>query len=139
MAKNTEQYRKAVGGILIENNKILLLYHNKFVKWVIPVGKVDVGEDIDTAIKREFFEEVGATIQTYSTVFTGVVDSNVEINEKVDFTVFQIHTYSSYIFNKEPHKHKHLQFMSRHELHLLEGIGMVDDLTLHLLDLISFT
>lgn len=47
-----------------KSNKILLLKRSKknkyyIGKWQLPGGKVEFGEEIDIAIKRELFEETG--------------------------------------------------------------------------------
>jgi len=50
-----------VTGILIENKKVLLakqkITQNRI--WSLPGGRVDAGEQLETAINRELFEETG--------------------------------------------------------------------------------
>lgn len=62
---NIEKYRKpsiAVDGILIKNNKILLIKRKNEPfkdKWALPGGFVEYGEKVEDAVLREFEEEVG--------------------------------------------------------------------------------
>jgi len=55
-----------VGGILIENGKILLIKRatepNKGL-WTIPGGKIKFGEKIEDALKREMLEETGLEVE----------------------------------------------------------------------------
>lgn len=51
---------KAAGGIVLnENNKKLFIY--RLGKWDLPKGKIEIGEDIETAAIREIEEECGVT------------------------------------------------------------------------------
>ena len=56
--------RVRVAGILIENNKILLIEHKKNDKkyWLIPGGGVDWGESTAEALIREYKEETNLDI-----------------------------------------------------------------------------
>lgn len=62
---NIEKYKKpniAVDGILIKNNKILLIKRKNEPfkdKWALPGGFVEYGEKVEDAVLREFEEEVG--------------------------------------------------------------------------------
>lgn len=55
-------------GAVVENNKILMTQRYEpecpeaDLKWEIPGGKIDFGEDPKIAIKREIYEETGAII-----------------------------------------------------------------------------
>lgn len=52
----------AVDGILIKNNKILLIKRKNEPfkgKWALPGGFVEYGERVEEAVLREFEEEVG--------------------------------------------------------------------------------
>ena len=53
-------YRPSVYGILIENNKVLL--GRILGKYDLPGGGVEKHEDIEAALKREYFEETGIDI-----------------------------------------------------------------------------
>lgn len=124
-----------IGAIIIEDNKILLLYHNKIGKWVIPVGKVDVGEDTKTALARELFEELDIKIKTYTTAFEGIIPHYKVESLNVLVAIYRIETYLGTIINKEPEKHKEICFMSIQEILTLDKYNLVDKLTIQLLKL----
>ncbi len=57
--------RIRAAGILINDGQILLVRHEKNQKsyWLLPGGGVEFGETIETALVREFKEEVGLNIK----------------------------------------------------------------------------
>jgi len=55
----------AIGGIIIEDNKILLVKRNKEPNkggWAIPGGSVKPGETLQRAVEREILEETGLVV-----------------------------------------------------------------------------
>jgi 8-oxo-dGTP diphosphatase len=60
-----EAIRIRVAGILIQNGNILLVRHekNKQSYWLLPGGGIQYGETAEEALRREFREEVGLSIQ----------------------------------------------------------------------------
>lgn len=63
--------RVRVAGILIENNKILLIEHLKKNKkyWLVPGGGVDWGESTAEALIREYKEETNLDIEVEKFLF----------------------------------------------------------------------
>lgn len=63
--------RVRVAGILIENDKILLIEHKKKDKryWLIPGGGVDWGESTAEALIREYKEETNLDIEVKRFLF----------------------------------------------------------------------
>ena len=68
----------AVKGVLIKNNKMLIVQRSLFDEtgagtWESIGGKLEFGESFEDALKREFLEEVGLNIfvirQLFSTTF----------------------------------------------------------------------
>ena len=64
----------AVGGILIEEDKVLLVlraHEPARGQWAIPGGKVKIGESLEQALIREIREETGLNVEvsTLVTVF----------------------------------------------------------------------
>jgi ADP-ribose pyrophosphatase YjhB (NUDIX family) len=53
-----------VSGILIHDKKLLLISHRKRgeIYWLLPGGGVQYGEPLETALKREFMEELNIRI-----------------------------------------------------------------------------
>lgn len=68
-----EKLRVRVCGLCIENNKLLLVHHKGLTKsgslWAPPGGGMEYGEDAKTALKREFLEETGLTIEVEDFLF----------------------------------------------------------------------
>ncbi len=55
----------AIGGIIIKNNKILLIKRRDDpdrIQWAIPGGKVEINETLEEALKREMKEETGLNV-----------------------------------------------------------------------------
>ena len=63
--------RVRVAGILIENDKILLIEHSKNDRsyWLLPGGGVDWGETTEEALEREFLEETNLVVKTEEFLF----------------------------------------------------------------------
>ena len=59
--------RPRVGGILIEDNCVLLLKHEHIGRggylWAPPGGGIEHGQSVEEALKREFLEETGLEIE----------------------------------------------------------------------------
>ncbi|WP_109616562.1 NUDIX domain-containing protein [Sediminitomix flava] len=65
--------RVRVCGLCIDDNQLLLIKHSslgdKGFLWVPPGGGVDYGEDLKSALKREFLEETGLTVEVERFLF----------------------------------------------------------------------
>jgi 8-oxo-dGTP diphosphatase len=63
--KGLQNIRIRAAGILLKENQILLVRHEKNGKsyWLLPGGGVDFGESVEEALTREFREEVGLPIK----------------------------------------------------------------------------
>jgi ADP-ribose pyrophosphatase YjhB (NUDIX family) len=58
-------HRISAGGIVVQNNKVLLVHHyhiNKFDFWVMPGGGIESDEGIYKAAEREVLEETGLAV-----------------------------------------------------------------------------
>lgn len=68
--ENLEQQPKfcyTAAGVLIQNQKVLLVKHKKLKIWLNPGGHIEVGELPHQAAEREFWEETGIKVLAYST------------------------------------------------------------------------
>ena len=60
-----EHPRPAVGGVVIDKGRVLLVQRNKPPskgEWAIPGGRVELGESLPEAVEREILEETGVEI-----------------------------------------------------------------------------
>lgn len=61
-----------VTGVVIRDGKILLLHRIRDGSeyWVFPGGGVEEGEELETGLKREMYEETGLNLVTFKRLFT---------------------------------------------------------------------
>lgn len=52
--------RKSARGVLLDEDKVLMMYTKRYKDYSFPGGGVDIGEDIEEGLKRELLEETGA-------------------------------------------------------------------------------
>jgi len=68
-----DQPRVAVGAIVFEENKVLLVRRGQPPAegaWAIPGGRVELGESMQKAAEREIREETGLNVRAKDPVFT---------------------------------------------------------------------
>lgn len=68
-----DQPRVAVGAIVFEENKVLLVRRGQPPAegaWAIPGGRVELGESMQKAAEREIREETGLIVRAKAPVFT---------------------------------------------------------------------
>ena len=61
-----ESPRVAVGGVVIKEDRVLLVRRGKAPsegEWAIPGGSVELGETLQEAVRREILEETGISIR----------------------------------------------------------------------------
>lgn len=123
--------KAASATIINEENKILIQDHVKTGKLSIPVGSVEPFETAMAAIKRELFEELG--------VEQCVIGRCLKIHQwaiKVEEYNFKVNLIDEW-FNKEPHKHTWIKFMSLKEI-LATGRPMTECLKSALKDVYGY-
>lgn len=73
---DSREIRIRVAGILMENDRLLLVAHKKndSVYWLLPGGGVEFGESLKEALKREFMEELNieVTVEELAMVFDSI-------------------------------------------------------------------
>lgn len=128
-----------VGIFIYENNKILMLYHNKLRMWAIPVGKVKPGQNINDALIEESKEELGIDVIAYDEIITTYRPYIINgINVRVDYHIFKINKYSGEIKNMEPNKHRELKFMSPEDIKKIEPRSTASKLIIRYLEGIRY-
>ncbi len=66
MSKIKPQFCYTASGVLIIDERVLLLKHKKLKTWLTPGGHLEEGEYLHQAAEREFFEETGLKVKAIS-------------------------------------------------------------------------
>ena len=53
-------YRPQIIGSIVNNGRVLFMYHKEYDLWMFPQGGIDNGEDLEKAFWREMGEELGS-------------------------------------------------------------------------------
>lgn len=103
--------KKVVVGIIVDNNEVFLLRHNKCKGlFVFPSGKIEEGETSEEALIRELKEELNINVLEYKEFIRNVpqwydrVDGVMHTAEDL----FIIEKYDGELINNEPTKHLEL-------------------------------
>jgi ADP-ribose pyrophosphatase YjhB (NUDIX family) len=69
--RKVKSARVRVGGLVIEDGRLLLIAHRKGkrVYWLLPGGGVDFGESLEEALERELKEELGIAVSVKDIAF----------------------------------------------------------------------
>ena len=86
-----EEYRLNIraGGIVIHNNKVLLHKNLNKDHYCLPGGRVEIGENSESTIKREIKEELGKEIDILEYVAT--IENFFEMRNKKYHEIYFIH------------------------------------------------
>jgi ADP-ribose pyrophosphatase YjhB (NUDIX family) len=71
-SKFGNHFRIRVNGILIQDQKILLIKHqmgNGKILWSVPGGGIEFGQNVKSNLKREFEEETGLQVEVQDYLF----------------------------------------------------------------------
>ncbi len=85
--------RNAVRGIIIEQQKLLMIFSEKNGDYKFPGGGVDRGESFERALIREVREESGAEIEKIETGFGKVVEHSIPIEKEYAVFTMTSHYY----------------------------------------------
>ncbi len=66
-----DKIRIRVSGLMMDGDTVLMVCHKKHdsTYWLLPGGGVNFGESLADAVKREFREEVGITVDVGDVIF----------------------------------------------------------------------
>jgi len=85
--------RKAVRGIIVDQQKLLMIFSQKNGDYKFPGGGVNDGESNEMALIREVREESGAEIRKVETGFGKVVEYAIPIEKEFDVFKMTSHYY----------------------------------------------
>lgn len=107
----------SVKGVVIRDSRVILL-RNERDEWELPGGKLEFGEDPETSVRREIFEELSLAVQP-----ARILDSWVyEITRTVQVLIL---TYGCIELSREAaqlsHEHKELRWF---DLGAVEALKM---------------
>ena len=112
----------AAAGIIRNNQgELLMMDHNKFNFWTIPIGKCQPGQSAIDGLKQEMFEELNIKVinaKLVGTFKTPYERNGVTVNVKSH--IFEITKYTGTIRNNEPHKHKAIEWLSLDKINTLD-------------------
>lgn len=137
MTKEIARPRVRVAGILIEDDKILLIEHKKNDKkyWLIPGGGVDWGESTSEALVREYKEETNLDIEIEKFLF--ISEAIAPDKEKhVINLYFQIKKLDNYAEMKlgDEENLSNLKFISKEEIENIKLYPNIKDKIIKLLN-----
>ena len=97
-SRSTNEGHITASGLVVQNNKVLLILHPYIKKWFQPGGHIDEGESPIEAAIREVYEETGL-----------VCMSDIEYPEPIDIDVHEIPANP----NKNEGAHLHVDLLYR--------------------------
>ena len=88
---DVEEYKLNVraAGIIIHNNKILTHRNTKSDHYALIGGRVEIGEDSETTLKREIMEEMGKEIEI--TGYISTIENFFEMESKKYHEIMFVH------------------------------------------------
>lgn len=77
---NSKKKHFTASALIINNNKVLLVYHKKLDVWLYPGGHVEDDENPDEALFREVREETGLEVEIISHRDNSLSDKNNDVS-----------------------------------------------------------
>ena len=97
--------------VMDEEDRLLILWHEKYRFWTVPLGKVEDGEIDISAAQREAFEELGIFSEQVELVDRIHKPANLDDYSDIIISLCQVKSYVGQIANREPDKHRELHFV----------------------------
>ena len=79
---------KKIGGIIIKNNKILVVRKKRINLFIFPGGKMEGDETSEQTLKRQLNEELGVRVSNLRYFGTFVEPSALEENMEVELEIY---------------------------------------------------
>ncbi|MCD4705746.1 NUDIX domain-containing protein [bacterium] len=79
MDKNKKIKHFTASALIIDNNKVLLVYHKKLDVWLYPGGHVEKNENPDETLIREVKEETGLDVKIISNKDDDLSDEKFDV------------------------------------------------------------
>lgn len=111
--------KRVVTGIILDDNRerVLMFKHTKnFGRWICPGGKVEEGETLKAAFKREMREELGITALDFWNIRQDQGEQDICCEEIEGIKVYKntsyvILRYRGHLRNREFKKHTDMQWV----------------------------
>ena len=87
--------------VIDDEDRLLVLYHKKFQKWLQPGGHIERGEEAWQCALREVFEETGIRIDIVSKTPLIVKEYHTPIGIQIDYQFLGIPFNTDIVFNDE--------------------------------------
>ena len=115
----------SVGAIVTnEFGEILVEDHIKYNFFTLPIGKAHLNEDLGKILKKELFEECNIEVLSLKEI-ARITKEDIREGHKVRMGIilFEITDWTGNIYNKEPHKHRSVMFMSVEKIREITNNG----------------
>lgn len=109
--------------VVDEENRLLILWHEKYRFWTVPLGKVEDGEIDVRAAQREAFEELGIVSEQIELLETIHKPADIDEYSDIIISLCQVKSYIGQIANCEPDKHRELHFVHIDQIEHLQPLS----------------
>lgn len=127
MKASADYMRKRPGTVALlvgdEEDRLLVLWHEKYRFWTVPLGKIEDGEMDVCAAQREAFEELGIISEQIELIETIHKPADLDEYSNIFISLCQVKSYVGQIANREPHKHRELHFVHIDEIEHLQPLS----------------
>jgi 8-oxo-dGTP pyrophosphatase MutT (NUDIX family) len=114
--------KKCASCFVIDDDKILLIYHKKFDKYIQPGGHIEGDEEPYQTAIREIFEETGVTIKIDDKSPFNIEIYDTKIGKQLDYQFIGIPVNKNAISNDESY------LCGWFDINKLDNIDIVEDL-----------
>lgn len=109
--------------VVDEEDRLLILWHEKYNFWTVPLGKVEEGEIDVRAAQREAFEELGIFSECIELIETIHKPASIDEFSDIIISLCQVKSHVGQIANCEPDKHSELHFVHIDQIEHLKPLS----------------